>query len=188
MTELNRIPVLDHGYVRLVSASPTEKVLDTIKRRAYRGATTPAMIAMPSVTLEIRLPYAVLISLTSQAIRFTPYLDMDVNLVLEPNEADIGSPSLEVSREIAASMKSTVNALVTNQHSYVADGCDRSIATITTPIAAYWEGVATAQLDTWIQVINTKGSPRLVQAYQIAIANAISTEFKSLDEFTKRVR
>ena len=185
-TRLNKLPVLDYGHVSLLSCSPSYDDYLKIKSSMLRDRLTPQSIDMIHAHVEVKCPYFILIPMISSGIRclssvnqtsdaFTPTLDM------------ISSGSSANDRDIADSMRMTVESLMLNQKSYIHDGCNSLIASITTPVSAYWEGVMYASMTEWSRFIFAKDLHFTVRQYQKAIYDAISIEYKNLEDIKRLV-
>jgi len=184
---LGSTPVLDKGYVKLLSASPSGQQISIIRNQVFRGLVKESLTDLPRVVLKIRCPYVVLHHLQSTKIRIINDLSVNKEFVYEPQITDIRSGKHETDVELAEYMSSTLNALVVNQVTLKQDGCNAFIAQLTTPIAAYWEGIAYGDLSDWIRIIVAPHTPPMVKAYQDAFKLTISTEFLELDEFIRRI-
>jgi hypothetical protein len=185
---LGATPVLDKGYVLSVSSSPNGNALREIRAQIYRGVLKEGLADIPRVVLKVRCPLVVLHSMMATKLRIIqdPYAIKDD--VHEPQVTDIRSGKLETDTELAEYMAQTLNALVLNQTTLKEDGCDGFVASLTTPIAAYWEGLVYGDLSDWIRVIVTPGAPRMIKSYQDAFRSVLSAEFLDLDEMIKRVK
>ena len=172
-TRLNKLPVLDHGYVSLISCSPSYSDHTDIRSSLFRNRLTAQSIDMVYVHLEVKCPYFILIPMVSSGIRcassvsqasdaFCPTLDM------------VASGSTANDRDISESMKMTVESLMLNQKSYVHDGCNAFVASITTPVAAYWEGVMYASMTEWSRFMFAKDLHPIVKQYQKTIYETVS--------------
>lgn len=186
MTTLNRIPVLDHGYVRPVGFCPSSSDLDKLRSSHFRNTYPASILDMTSVVLEIRCPYFILIPLVSAGVRASSSMS-SAEIAYSPTVDRINSGKLESDREISESMKMTIESLMINQKAYVHDGCNHFVAALTTPVAAYWEGVLQGSLPTWIRFYGAKGLHPLVGEYQRTISQIISSEYKNIHDIQKRV-
>jgi hypothetical protein len=65
------------------------------------------------------------------------------------------------------------------------DGCDRFIASLTTPVSTYWEGIVYGDLSTWMEFAESKSAPRIVAMYQEAIRNMLIAEYGNIYNYGK---
>lgn len=187
MTLLDKIPLLDHGYVRLQNASPSHSNLEEIRKRAYKGTMVAHHFDLPYVHVEICCPYAILLTLVSSGLTALPYQDMNRELAFLPDAGNIRSGTLADDMAISDHIKTTVESTMLNQQAYAKDNCDRAIATLTTPLAAYWEGVIHGKLSSFLRFTESKHQPRIIQVYQEGVRNSISLEYKNLSEMILRL-
>lgn len=186
-TLLNKFPVLEHGYVRLQTVSPDAVNLAEIRKRAYKGTLQAAHLELPYVHMEICCPYAVLLTLASSGLTLVPYQDMNKDMAHIPGLDDIKSGSIDIDWQISESLKLTIESTMLNQHAYAEDGCDRSVATLTTPLAAYWEGVVHGKLLSFLRFTESKHQPKIIRVYQERMRDSISSEYKNLQEMIERL-
>jgi hypothetical protein len=185
VSEIGRIPVLDKGYVQLRCAAPSGLELDKIRSEIYRGNFNPTLIEMTQIYLNVKCPYFLLIPLISSGIRAIslPLMPMDAYV---PALDSVKSGNVSIDKDIAESMAITIDSLMLNQKAYVKDGCNSFVASITTPVAAYWNGVMYGSLKDWLRFCKVPGLHPLVKEYQMSISNAISIEYKNLEELNGR--
>lgn len=181
-------PVLDKGYVKMFSASPSGRQFQEIRAIMFRGALRESLADIPRVVLEVRCPYVVLHAMQSTKIRVVNNFSSFKHVVYEPQVTDIRSGNHEKDVQLSEYMCSTLNALAINQATLNQDGCNTFIAGLTTPIAAYWEGLVYGDLTDWIRVITAPHAPNIIKAYQEAFNSVISAEFIELEELTRRIR
>ena len=123
-------PVLDNGHVYLFSSSPDGDKTKQILIQYYSGIFKPSILSIPRVTLSIKCPIAVLLTMT----RFHLVVDLSAprNSAFNPSVEHIRSGKIENDQDISQSIKNTNEALMLNQKAYADDNCDRFVATLTT--------------------------------------------------------
>lgn len=183
-TSLNRLPVLDHGYVSLISCSPTYSEHKSIMSSLFRNRLSMQSVDMVYVHLHIKCPYFILIPMVSSGIRCVSSANQAGDAFC-PTIEYVSSGSSSNDRDISESMKMTIESLMINQKAYIHDGCNAFIASVTTPVAAYWEGVMYASLTEWCRFILAKDLHSVVKQYQKTIHDSISTEYKNIDDIKR---
>lgn len=184
MNDIGRIPTLDKGFVQLRCCAPNSRDLDVMKSELYRGTLSPQLLEIVNVFLNIKCPYFLLIPLVSSGIRAIPRPGQ-TNDAYMPQVDVIKSGSSTLDVEMAESMGMTIEALMLNQSSYVKDGCNSFVATITTPVAAYWEGVMFGLLKDWVRFANASGLHPLVKEYQKSVLSALSVEYTNINDISR---
>lgn len=186
MSDIGKIPTLNKGFVQLRSCAPSHLELEKIKSEIYRGTLTPQLIDMVYVVLNVKCPYFLMIPLVSSGIRAAarPGPAMDA---YRPGPEWIKSGKHATDREISESISQTVESLMLNQEAYVKDGCNSFVASITTPVSAYWEGVMSGFLRDWIRFISTPGLHPMVKQYQNSVSNAILIEYTNLNDIIRMI-
>lgn len=184
MTNLNKIPVLDKGYVQLSSFAPSFLEVESMRSEFFRGALAPQLIETIHVFLRLKCPYFILIPLLTSGMRAisVPGLASDAFI---PHVNDIMSSSLGSSQEIRDSMSLTIDSLMLNQKAYVKEGCNAFVASLTTPVSAYWEGIIFGQLKDWIRFGNASGLHPLIKEYQRSVIDCISVEYKNINDIIR---
>ncbi len=186
MTKINKIPVLDNGHVRAISFCPPDSELESIKSSYFRNTYSTSMLDITSVMLEVKCPYFILIPLISSGVKaassMSPPRDAYVPAV---DTIKSGNHASDV--EISQSISMTIDSLMLNQKAYTHDGCNQFVASLTTPVAAYWEGVMQASLPVWLRFTAAKNLHPLVNEYQRTIYQVISSEYKNIHDIQKRV-
>jgi hypothetical protein len=186
-TKLNRLPVLDHGYVSLMSCSPSYSDHLEIRSSMFRNRLTSQAIDMIYVHLQVKCPYFILIPMVSSGIRCTSSVSQASDAFC-PTVDMIASGSTANDRDISESMKMTVESLMLNQKSYVHDGCNAFVASVTTPVSAYWEGVMYASMGEWSRFMFAKDLHPIVKQYQRAVHDAVSIEYKNLEDIKRFIQ
>jgi hypothetical protein len=181
---MSKIPVLDGGYVRLISCSPPFEEYRKILASHFRNNLTWSILDISSITLEIKCPYFILIPLVSSGMKAVAY-PRQPDEAFTPSIDYIKSGSLENDKDISESMKMTIDSLMLNKRAYMHDGCDPFISSITTPVSCFWEGIIYAKTVDWVRFISSKNLHTVVNLYQKSIENAISTEYKNIEDIKK---
>ena len=184
MNDIGRIPTLDKGFVQLRCCAPNARDLDVMKSELYRGTLSPQLLETVNVFLNVKCPYFLLIPLISSGIRAISRPGQSSDAYI-PQVDVIKSGNNAVDLEIAESMGATIEALMLNQLSYAKDGCNGFVATITTPVAAYWEGMMFGLLEDWVRFANAPGLHPLVKEYQKSVLSALSVEYTNINDISR---
>lgn len=187
MTDAGKIPVLDKGYVQLRCSAPDGQELEKIRSEMYRGSWHPNLAEISSVFLNVKCPLFLLVPLLSGGIRAMAVPGKFTEAYI-PSVDTIRSGSNSSDRDIQHSMQSTIDSLMLNQEGYAKDGCNSFLASITTPVASYWTGILHGSLRDWLRFCATPGLHPLVKEYQRAVYNALSIDFKNLEEINRQVK
>lgn len=181
---MSKIPVLNGGYVRLISCSPSYEEYKKILSSHFRNTMTLQVLDMSSIILEVKCPYFILIPLISAGMRAVAYPKQPEDAYI-PAVDDIKSGSIENDKDISESMKMTIESLMLNKKAYTHDGCDSFIASVTSPVSYFWEGMIHAKTMEWARFLSLKNLHPIVGLYQSAIENTISTEYKNIEDIKK---
>ena len=186
MSEVGKIPVLDKGFVQLRCCAPNFHDLEIMKSELFRGNLTPQLIETVHVYLNVKCPYFLLIPLLSSGIRAIsrPGVPGDAYV---PRVDEIKSGSHELDIEIQNSMSLTVESLMLNQKGYTKDGCNSFVASVTTPVAAYWDGVMFGLLKDWLRFAAASGPHPLIKEYQKSVVNVLSVEYKNINDIMRTI-
>jgi hypothetical protein len=184
MSEIGKIPTLDKGFVQLRCCAPNFHDLEIMKSELFRGNLTPQLVEIVNVYINIKCPYFLLIPLVSSGIRAIsrPGSPGDA---YTPQADDIGSGNHELDLEIQYSMSLTIDSLMLNQKGYVKDGCNSFVASMTTPVAAYWDGVMFGLLRDWVRFASAPGLHPLIKEYQKSVVNVLSVEYKNINDIMR---
>jgi len=172
---MNKIPVLDKGYVGLLSSSLKGKDIVMLKSLLPRGTANESILDLPRVHLVIKCPIFVQ---TSTANYCTWHKTRDNSLeCFIPSINDINARDLQTSKDIQQAIEQTTEALMMNPKSFAMDGCDAHIAQCIVPVSAYTTFIATGSLSDWISYINREDFPVPVKAYCEAIRQILLADW-----------
>ena len=177
-------PVLDHGWIKLLSCSPNGKEMQEIRTRYYRGTIQSSMIQMTQIAIEMNVPIFVRIAMGRIPFVLKPFNTYEN--FYNPTVADICSGNLETNQQIQENIQMTMDALMTNQETYVSDGCNNFVAMMTAPTSAYVSGIAYGNMGEWMDFTSLASAPNQVKAYQDSIRKTLMAEFTVWEEIEKR--
>lgn len=174
---LNKIPVLDKGFVALISSSNTTQTLRDLGYSIFNGEYPPVLEELGTMTLLLKCPLFFQLYLSKFNMKV-----IDANSgTLEaytPDPGHIGAKERLDNEAIAGDISRTTNALLINPTAYQADGCDRFMSQLTTPISVYTSLIVQSSYSEWRKLAYAANLPRPVEAFCIAIAQIIEAEWK----------
>ena len=179
------IPVLDKGFVSIVSASCSGDILNNVATEFTRGKLIPQLLTIPTLTLKIKCPLFVQLFIAENNISFLTKKGQQEIEAYVPTEVEIAGPDIETNRAIQSNIAQTTAALLINPKAYQADNCDHFISQIVSPISVYNEIVATGNLSQWIDIAATRNLPRPIEAYRKAIHSAMEAEWPHINEYIR---
>lgn len=175
---LNKIPVLDKGYVALIDSCNTTSKLREMGAEFYGGEYPTSLEALGSMTVAIKCPLFVQLTLSKYDLKV---IDANNSGTLEayiPNAGEVGAPDRLDATAIADDISRTTDALLINPKSYQADGCDRFISQLTTPINIYTTLIVSGKYSEWCKLAYEAKLPGPIKAYTAVIAQIIEAEWK----------
>jgi hypothetical protein len=152
---MNQIPVLDKGYVSLVSSSMSREKLMTIQGQYFRGKAEDRLLDIPHLHMEIKCPLFVQLAIT-QGLNCVTRSATNLE-AYKPSVNDIKANDLQLSEDIAQDIHHTTEALLMNPKAYQTDGCDIFISQVISPISIYNTILVSGTLRQWIDFANREG-------------------------------
>lgn len=178
---LNKIPILDKGYVALIDSCNTTQKLRDMGSHFYGGEYPVDLENHGYLTLAIKCPLFVQIHLSKFNLRIT---DANSNNGLShpeaylPNAGEIGCPQRLDNEAISDDIARTTDALLVNPKAYQSDGANRFISQIISPINIYTTLIVSGSYKDWVEYIQPYMCPQPIKAYREAIENIIAVEWK----------
>lgn len=172
---LNKLPVLDKGYVALISSSNNGEVLKNIQGLA--NIPLSELAAISSLTLAIKAPLFVQLYLSKFKLNIWNILQEKIEAFI-PDITDVNCTEHALGTTIADDIARTTAALLLNPKSYQKDGCDRFISQVITPISVYNELIIYGSLEQWVRFSESEGLPNSIQQYANAVKDIIRNEWK----------
>lgn len=177
---LSKIPVLDKGYVALISSSNTTKTLREIDQEFFAGTYPTSLEELGTLTVTMKCPLFVQLNLSKFNLRIinaTGSSDSEIEAYY-PNASEIGSKERSVSEDIADDISRTTAALLINPKAYQADGANKFISQLITPINTYTTIIVHGSYKEWCAYAYQQGIiPSPVKAYTIALQQIIDAEW-----------
>jgi hypothetical protein len=181
---LNKINVLDKGFVTLIGSSGNGKLLQDLQETYFKTKINMKLLDICSATLIIKCPLFVQLNLAQFGfdIISTPSDNVEAYL---PDVGAIQASSLEESQRIANYITATTEALLLNHKGFSMDGADKFTAQMLTPINVYNEVIICGNLKNWISYLKQSVVPEPLKAYQRAVEEVLTTEWKNLAQLQK---
>lgn len=175
---LNKIPVLDKGYVALIDSCNTTAKLREIGTEFFGGEYPTSLEELGSLTIAIKCPLFVQLAISKFNLQVidansSPGLDAYI-----PNPGEVGAPERLDNEAIADDISRTTDALIINSRAYQADGCDRFVSQLTTPINVYTTLIVSGSYSEWCKLANQTKLPGPIEAYANSISQIIEVEWK----------
>lgn len=175
---LNQIPVLDKGYVALIDSCNTTSKLRDMGAEFFGGEYPVVLEELGSMTLIMKCPLFVQLNLSKFNLRVINVPSKDTDAYL-PNAAQVSANDTELSSIISDDLARTTDALLINPRSYQADGADRFISQILTPINVYTTLIVKGDYREWCAfAYNQAKVPGPILAYTKAVQQIIEAEWK----------
>lgn len=171
---LNKIPVLDKGYVVLI-----DRTYSVMKKRALADEFFKGQLQnvdkISSMSLGIKMPLFIQLNLSKFDFKIIDIPSVDIEAFM-PDQTQIQAEDLETSKLISDDIKATTEALLVNPHAYVADGCDNFMAQVIMPISLYNSVIVTGTVEEWKKFCKQSNAPKVIQAYMKTIAEIIKAD------------
>lgn len=178
---LNKIPVLDKGYVALIDSCNTVKKLRDIGAEFYGGEYPVELESIGYMTLAVKCPLFFQIYLSKFELKIIDANDRNKpQEAYIPNPGEIGAPERLDNEAISDDIGRTTEALLINPRAYQADGADRFISQVITPVNVYTTLIVSGTYDKWSRLLvsTPKHAPRPILQYIDAIEQIITAEWR----------
>ena len=177
---LNKIPVLDKGFVAVVSSSNTYASLKNLSEEFFDGESADSLKELGTLTLVIKCPLFVQLNLSKYNLKVinTYQLSSELEAYI-PNAAEVSASDLKTSEDIADDLSRTTAALLINPRAYEADGADRFISQIITPLNVYTTLIVHGAYTDWCAFSQAQANiPMPIKMYHEAVKQIIDSEWK----------
>ena len=176
----NKIPVLDKGFVTLLSSSMDSKLFEEVSSQFMNGQSVdPRILDINTAHMLIKCPLFVQLSFSDIGLSCISQRQSSIE-VYHPNVNEIGAKTLKDSEEIADHMKQTSDAIIMNSGTYKMDGCDTFISQINSPISVYNILLVTGTLSQYVKYCSKNNLPQPIEAYRAAIKDILLANWNSL--------
>jgi hypothetical protein len=174
---LNKIPVLDKGYVALLDSCNNSTKLKDINDEFFSGKAL-SLEELGTMTVVMRCPLFVQLALSKFSFKILNAAnDLETEAYL-PHAGEVGSPERGTSAIISDDIARTTAALLINPKSYQADGCGRFISQVITPINVYTTLIVHGTYNEWYKYTQQRNLPGPMRSYTDAIKQILTCEWK----------
>jgi len=170
------IHVLDKGYVILRTPGFTKQDIRDIKKN---GFDTKRLQRHIFVSMAIKCPLFVKMAFSEFGLIVLTSKHSETE-VFNPTLSDVNASTPTVGAEIADDIKATSEALMINPRAYRADGCDRFVSQVNSPLSLYNTIIVSGLLEDWNKFVSNNKLPTLIEAYREAIHSLIMTEYQEI--------
>lgn len=175
---MNKIPVLDKGYLTEVRFSMERERLMAVQAQFFKGKVTQALLDIPKIHMEIKCPLFVQLSLSENLTTVSRVAGKPEAFI--PSVNDVAGKDLKTSEMIAKDMDHTTQALLINPSAYQMDGCDIFISQVLSPISIYNTILVSGSLNQWTEFTRKEGLPAPIEQYRKAIEEVLVSEYDFL--------
>jgi hypothetical protein len=177
---LNKVPVLDKGFVALIDSCNTTSKLREVGEELFGGDYPVSLEELGNMTVVIHCPLFVQLALSKFNFKV-----IDANKQTSkpelylPNAAEIQGDDAVTSNAIADDIARTADALLINPSAYQADGADVFISQVLTPINVYTTLIVQGSYSEWCKFACVPQKfPAPIKAYTTALEQIITAEWK----------
>jgi hypothetical protein len=176
---LNKIPVLDKGFVALIDSCNTTQKLRDIDQEFFFGKYPTVLEDLGSLTVVMKCPLFVQLDLSKFAFKIINTENADVESeAYIPSAAQLGGSDVVTAQPISNDISRTTAALLINPRAYQADGADAFVSQVLTPINIYTTLIIQGSYKEWCSYAYTRKVPGPIKAYTMALQQIIDTEWK----------
>mgnify|MGYP001222895835 CR=1 FL=1 len=174
---LSKIPVLDKGFVALIDSCNTTAKLREMGQEFFGGEYPTSLEELGSMTVVMKCPLFVQLALSKFNLKVINADSGPIEAYL-PNAGDISAPSVADGQAIADDISRTTDALIINPKAYQADGCDRFVSQVLSPISIYTTIIVSGSYSEWCKFAYDERYPRQIKAYSNGIGQILEAEWK----------
>lgn len=178
---MNKISVLDKGYVNLVSSVNNTKQLRLLKSEFFNNKWEDGFLDIARMTVEFKCPLFVQLNLHKYMNNILVCSQSKPSAYV-PDVSEINSGDHGTDKTISEDMEVSTEALLINPWAYQKDGCDQFISQVMTPISVYNRIVVEGSLKDWLKFAGQSNLPKPIEAYVNHIKGIIDTEWMDLND------
>ena len=178
---LNKIKVLDKGFVAPLSVNITGKELQNIQDKYFKTKVNLKLLNLCSATLVIKCPLFVQLNLSQYSLDIVSTPSDNIEAFI-PDLTLINGSSLEDRQRMFQYISATTEALILNQKGMPMDGADEITSQLLTPISTYNEIIVHGKLRSWIEFLNQKRLPEAMEKYRLTIFDVLKADWANLDK------
>lgn len=177
---LSKIPVLDKGYVALISSCNTTAILREIDQEFFFGSYPTVLEDLGSMTLAIKCPLFIQLNLSKYNLKIITTEQSNGQLeAYIPNAAQVGGSDVTTSQLISDDIARTTDAVLINSTAYQTDGCVPFVSQVLTPINVYTTLIVQGTYKEWCAyAFLVKNQPGPLLSYKMTVQQIITSEWK----------
>lgn len=176
---LNKIPVLDDGYVALISSALSHSTYQDVVDEFFGARDHIGLRDLAYGVCVFRAPIFVQLYIAQNGLHLLSSRQ-DTLGAYKPNAGEIGCSDHETSKLIADDIQRTTDALLINPSAYRSDGADPFISQLIMPISTYATFIVGGTLKQWIEFYQAKNVPDPIKAYKNAVEQIVKAEWKNV--------
>jgi len=173
---MNKLPVLDDGYVTLLSSTIPNKKYKDVLDNFFQATPTESLRQACFLVMAIRCPIFVQLIFAQHGLTLISTRDNKLT-TYRPNAGEIGGSDHANNKMIAEDIAATSEALTVNPNAYQADGCDKFISQIILPISTYSTFIVSGTLDKWQKFYTNQNVPAPIKSYAMVIEQVVRAEY-----------
>lgn len=177
---LNEIPVLDKGYVALLSTSLPKKDFLQLQKEFFKNRLDDRLLSVPTIHFKMKCPLFVQMTFPEYGLSYIVSRSVTKPDAFVPTVAEVSAQTLESGEAIQADIERTTAALLVNPAAYQQDFCDPFISQVISPISVYNVIVVSGTLFDWLRFVNNISMPAPIEAYRKAVEAVITAEYDFL--------
>jgi hypothetical protein len=180
MLSLNKMPLLDKGFMTVLSVHNDGPTLQAIQEEFFKASIEKSLTHLSNVTFVVKCPLFVQLNMSKFNFKIISVPSPDVEAFV-PNEGDISAPTHVDAQNIKTYFEQTTEALLLNSRGLPMDGCDKFIAQVLTPISTYTTIIVHGSLHNWLDYINQKRLPNSLEVYRALAHECLKAYFPNID-------
>lgn len=175
---LNKIPVLDNGYVALISSTLSGQLYQETVDEFMGARDNKRLNKVCYAVLAFKAPIFVQLYLAQHGLTLVSALENSEITAYKPNPGEIGCTDHADNKNIADDISRTTDTLLLNPKAYQADGADSFMSQLIMPISTYATFLVSGSLETWQSFYQRKTVPNAIKSYVNAVEHIIRAEWK----------
>lgn len=184
---LNKVEVLDKGFVAPLSVNITGKELQQIQDEYFRTKVNMKLLNLCSATIVIKCPLFVQLNLSQYGLDIVSTPSDDIEAFV-PDLTMIKGDTLEDRTRMHQYIQATTEALILNQKGMPMDGADELTSQMLTPINTYNEIIVHGGLRQWVNFLNQKRLPDAVEKYRSTILDILKADWSNISKLMEILR
>ena len=174
---LNKLPCLDKGFVAYLDSSCNSTKLKDVAIELFKKTDGKFLYEISTLTLVIKCPLFVQLNLSQFNLKIITAPTSEIEAYC-PSVGEIQSPDHSMNKVISDDIERTTEALLINPKAYQADGCNRFISQVLTPISVYTTLVVCGSYNEWKRFSTQSNTPVAIVPYSNAVQQILTMEWK----------